>query len=44
MFLYLRQQDLKFDRMLTIDLTFPKTRILRSVLFDQNDLIGKIIN
>jgi hypothetical protein len=36
------QQDLNFDQILTIDLVFPKTRILRSVLFNLTDLIGEI--
>ncbi|KAL7034830.1 hypothetical protein ACKWTF_008123 [Chironomus riparius] len=34
-----KDQNLQFDRMLTIDLIFPKTRIKRSVLFDFDDLL-----
>ena len=37
------QQDLRFDRMLTIDMVFPKTRIKRSVLFDFIDLVGQYL-
>lgn len=36
-----RFQNLKFDRMLNVDISFPKTIIKRSVLFDFFDLVGK---
>ncbi|CAO1413601.1 unnamed protein product, partial [Diamesa tonsa] len=32
-------QDLSFDRLLTVDMVFPKTRIKRSVLFAFDDLV-----
>lgn len=37
------QQYLNFDAMMTIDFSFPKTRIQRSVMFDFDDLVGEIV-
>lgn len=42
-FIEILQQDLSFDRMLTVDMVFPKIRIKRSVVFDFDDLIGNLL-
>lgn len=42
-FFHFVQQNLQFDRMLTIDLLFPKIRIERTVVFDFDDLLGEKI-